>query len=59
MVQGENIERIASRTDFTNKEAIQHLRDIMRRQGIMHELVRKGIKTGQTISFASGQTLEY
>ena len=59
MVQGENIERIASRTDFSNKEAIQHLRDIMRRQGIMHELVRKGIKTGQTISFASGQTLEY
>ncbi len=44
MIFGERIERIASRTDYSNKEAIQHLRDIMRRQGIMHELVRQGIK---------------
>ena len=59
IIHGEKIERIAARTDFTNKEAVQHLREIMRRQGIMHELVSKGVKPGQTIGFASGQTLEY
>jgi GTPase len=59
VIHGEKMEKVASRTDFTNKEAIQHLRDVMQRQGIMHELVKQDIKPGQTIQFASGQTLEY
>lgn len=48
-ITGKNIERFAGRTDFKNDHAVQRLRDIMRRQGILHELVRQGIKAGQTI----------
>jgi GTP-binding protein len=49
VVRGQKIERFAARTDFGNEEAIQRLRDIMKRQGIMHELIRQGIEPGQAI----------
>jgi GTP-binding protein len=49
VVRGSKIERFARRTDFDNEQGVQRLRDIMRRQGILHELVRQGIKPGQTI----------
>ncbi len=49
VVTGQKIEQFAHRTDFTNDQAVQRLRDIMRRTGILHELVRQGIKPGQTI----------
>ncbi len=49
VVTGQKIEQFASRTDFNNDQGVQRLRDIMRRQGILHELVRQGIKPGQTI----------
>lgn len=48
-IKGADIERFAHRTDFGNEHAVQRLRDIMRRQGIMHELQRQGIEAGQTI----------
>ena len=59
VVSGEAIEHFVERTDFTNEEAVQRLRDILHKQGIMHELSRRGIQPGQTISFPSGKTLEY
>ena len=59
LVTGEEIEHFAVRTDFHNAEAVQRLRDIMQRHGIMHELVRRGIEPGQQIAFPSGQALEY
>lgn len=49
IVRGEKIERFGSRTHFDSEEGVQRLRDIMRKTGIMHELVRKGIKPGDTI----------
>lgn len=49
VVNGQKIEAFARRTDFTNEEGVQRLRDIMQRTGIMHELVRKGIEPGQSI----------
>ncbi len=49
MVTGEKIERFGRRTDFANSESVQRLRDIMRRTGILHELVRKGVEPGQMI----------
>lgn len=52
-VSGKKIERFAGRTDFHNDQAIQRLRDIMRRQGILHELVRQGVKAGQTIQIGT------
>jgi GTP-binding protein len=53
-VLGAKIEQFARRTDFTNEQGIQRLRDIMRRQGILHELVRRGIEPGQKITIGPG-----
>lgn len=44
MVSGRKIEKFAARTDFENEHGIQRLRDIMKKMGIMHELVRQGIE---------------
>lgn len=49
VISGNKIEKFASRTDFTNDEAIQRLRNIMQKMGIMHELSRQGLKAGDTI----------
>lgn len=49
IVTGVKIERFARRTDFENEAGVQRLRDIMRRMGIMHELLRKGIEAGDII----------
>lgn len=59
VVRGKQIERFAKRTDFNNEEAVQRLRDIMRKNGIMHELIRQGIEAGQTIVFGDHETMEY
>lgn len=48
-VTGRKIERFATRTDFANNHGIERLRDIMRKMGIMHELVRQGIESGDAI----------
>jgi GTP-binding protein len=48
-VTGKKIERFAARTDFDSEEGVQRLRDIMRKMGIMHELVRQGIKADDRI----------
>jgi GTP-binding protein len=58
-VRGEKIEQFAARTDFGNDEAVQRLRDIMKKMGILHDLVRRGIEAGQTIKIGNHGTLEY
>ncbi|HEX5456030.1 MAG TPA: GTPase ObgE [Candidatus Saccharimonadales bacterium] len=50
-VRGKKIERFALRTDFESEGGVQRLRDIMRKTGIMHELERRKIETGDTIIF--------
>ncbi|MEK7153127.1 MAG: GTPase ObgE [Patescibacteria group bacterium] len=59
MVQGSKIERFAARTHFDSEEGVQRLRDIMRKMGIMHELVRQGISPGDTIRIGTKGTLAY
>lgn len=61
VVTGERIEQFARRTDFASEEGVQRLRDIMRRQGILHELQRQGVEPGQTIQIGklADQRLEY
>jgi len=49
VVRGLAIERFAQRTDFSNEEAVQRLRDIMHRQGITRELGRQGIAAGDAV----------
>ncbi len=48
-VSGEVIERFAKRTDFSNDQAVGRLVDILRKRGVMHALLKKGIKSGDKI----------
>lgn len=59
LITGPKIEQFAKRTDFTNEEAVQRLRDIMKKMGILHALVRKGIEAGQTIQIGEAGSLPY
>ena len=54
-VTGPKVETFAKRTDFANDQGVQRLRDIMRRLGIMHQLVRQEIEPGQTIQIGSSE----
>lgn len=58
-VTGQKIEQFAARTDFKNDEAVQRLRDIMKKMGILHELVRRGIEPEQGIQIADRGTILY
>jgi GTP-binding protein len=55
VVSGKNIEKFARRTDFTNDEAVQRLRDIMRKTGITHELSRQGVKADDKIKIGDAE----
>ena len=55
VVRGAKIERFAGRTDFNSPAGVERLRDIMQRQGIMHELVRQGITPGNSIRIGRGE----
>jgi GTP-binding protein len=59
LVSGKKIELFAARTDFSNEEAVGRLRDIMRKTGIMHELLRQGLQAGMPITFAGGRSFDY
>ena len=59
LITGERIERFAGRTDFTNPDSVQRLRDIMRKVGIMHELNRRGIHPGQLIIISDKGSFPY
>ena len=48
IVAGEKIEKFARRTNFDLDEGINRLRDIMRKLGITHELIRQGA-TGDSL----------
>lgn len=59
VVRGPKIEGFAKRTDFNSPAGIERLRDIMQKTGIMHELVRQGIKPGDTIRIADTGEIVY
>lgn len=52
-VTGQKVEQFAKRTDFDNQQGVQRLRDIMRRQGILHQLIRQGVEAGQIIQIGT------
>ncbi|HSW36803.1 MAG TPA: GTPase ObgE [Candidatus Saccharimonadales bacterium] len=58
VISGNRIEQFARRTDFSNPEAVQRLRDIMKKMGIMHELDRQGILPGQKLTITT-HTIDY
>lgn len=47
-VHGERIEKFARRTNFDQFDGVNRLRDIMRKMGISHELIRQGA-TGESL----------
>lgn len=57
VVTGERIEKFAARTNFDSDQAVQRLRDIMRRAGILHELVRQGIEPGQQVKIGKNSLI--
>lgn len=59
LVSGTRIEQFAGRTDFDNVHAVARLREIMRKTGIMKELLRRGIEPGQTIVIKGYPGLPY
>ena len=59
LVTGNKIEKFAARTDFTNEEGVARLRDIMRKMGIMHELIRQGVEAGQTVTIGGRGSFTY
>lgn len=59
MVRGTKIEKFARRTDFSNEESVQRLRDIMRKMGIMHKLNREGLEAGNTIHIGQAGSFTY
>ncbi len=56
VVRGTKIEKFARRTNLTQPEAVNRLRDIMKKMGIIHELIRQGA-TNQSIIHIAGQEL--
>ena len=58
-VSGPRIEKFASRTDFSNEQGVQRLRDIMKKMGIMHELSRQGIQPDEQIHIQGAGSFTY
>ena len=48
-VTGDKIEKFARRTNFDQFEGVNRLRDIMRKLGITHELIRQGAESDSVI----------
>jgi GTP-binding protein len=58
-ILGKRIERFAAKTDFDNFYSLQRLRDIMNKTGIMHELLRQGVTSGDKIKVGSEGSFEF
>jgi GTP-binding protein len=58
-VTGAKIERFASRTDFKNGESVARMKDIFKKMGIIRELNKKGLKSGDKIEIGSYGRIEY
>lgn len=59
LVTGKRIEGFAARSDFSNGFSVERLRDIMRKMGIEHELVRQDAKAGDLIQIGKHGRFEY
>ena len=57
IVTGPKIEKFAARTDYGNVHSVNRLRDIMKKLGITHELVRQGAEDDSIVAF--GEDAQY
>lgn len=58
IVSGDKIEKFARRTDYTNFEGVNRLRDIIKKLGIAHELARQGA-VGDSVIHIGPYSLTY
>ena len=58
-VKGYKIEKFAARTDFNNGQSVARLRDILKKTGIIRELLRQGIKDGDKIKIGEYGQIEF
>ncbi len=49
VVTGTKIEKFAGRTNFTTEQGVRRIKDIMKKMGITHELLRQGILPDDTV----------
>lgn len=54
-VVGDKIEKFARRTNFEQFEGVNRLRDIMRKTGITHELIRQGAQSDSLIRIGDSE----
>lgn len=54
-VGGEKIEKFARQTNFDQHEGVNRLRDIMRKMGIAHELIRQGAEGSSLIKIGDSE----
>lgn len=59
LVSGQKIERFAARTDFDNNFAVERLRDILKKTGIIRELIKQGIEPGEPIKIKGHKGIPY
>ena len=57
VVTGPKIEKFAARTDYGNVHSVNRLRDIMKKLGVTHDLLRKGADGSSIVVF--GEAAEY
>ncbi len=55
VVRGDKIEKFARRTNFDQYQGVNRLRDIMKKMGITHELVRQGAEGDSTIRIGADE----
>lgn len=55
LVTGAKIEKFARRTNFDQFEAVNRLRDIMKKLGITHELIRRGAVGDSLVRIGEGE----
>ena len=51
VVTGRKIEKFAARTDYSNPHSVNRLRDIIKKMGITHQLVRRGVENDDIVVF--------
>lgn len=59
LVNGEKFGRFARRTDYANEDGVYRLRDILRRNGVIKELEKRGIEAGDKIILGTSGEITY
>jgi len=59
LVDSAQIKRFAIRTDFNNEQAVARMMDILKKRGILHDLLKKGLQPGDKIILSDVAEIKY